>query len=124
MYGATDPRSNLVQAPSVAKVPTSFKGAEIGRWYEDPPQVDSAVEQSWYMRGQSMLVAYTKAKPGCVLARDDQPDEYMVLLPAKETVVEIAASRNVKPTQIALAWCLAKPVMTSPIIGPVHTPDW
>jgi 1-deoxyxylulose-5-phosphate synthase len=32
-------------------------------------------------------------------------------------LVEIAASRNVKPTQIALAWCLAKPVMASPIIG-------
>jgi hypothetical protein len=91
MYGANDPRSTLAPAPGAENVQTSFKGAEIGRWYEEPPQVDSAVEQSWYMRGQSMLVAYTKAKPGCVLARDDQPDEYMVLLPAKEMVVEITA---------------------------------
>ncbi|GAB4189754.1 MAG: aldo/keto reductase [Thalassobaculales bacterium] len=30
---------------------------------------------------------------------------------------EIAAARGVKPTQVALAWCLAKPVMTAPIIG-------
>jgi hypothetical protein len=96
MYGTNDPRSTLAQAPGAAKVPTSFKGAEIGRWYEEPPQVDSAVEQSWYMRGQSMLVAYTKAKPGCVLARDDRPDEHMVLLPAKETIVEITAGSEKK----------------------------
>jgi 1-deoxyxylulose-5-phosphate synthase len=34
-----------------------------------------------------------------------------------EKLVEIAAARKVKPTQVALAWCLAKPVMTAPIIG-------
>jgi 1-deoxyxylulose-5-phosphate synthase len=34
-----------------------------------------------------------------------------------EKLVEIAAARQAKPTQIALAWCLAKPVMSAPIIG-------
>ena len=34
-----------------------------------------------------------------------------------ERVVEIAARRGVKPTQIALAWLLAKPGVTAPIIG-------
>jgi 1-deoxyxylulose-5-phosphate synthase len=32
-------------------------------------------------------------------------------------LVKLAAARKMKPTQIALAWCLAKPVMTAPIIG-------
>ena len=34
-----------------------------------------------------------------------------------ERVVALAATRDVKPTQIALAWLLAKPGVTAPIIG-------
>jgi len=40
-----------------------------------------------------------------------------------ERVVALAAKRGVKPTQIALAWLLAKPGLTAPIIGaskPAH----
>jgi len=43
-----------------------------------------------------------------------------------ERVVEIAARRGVKPTQIALAWLLSKPGVTAPIIGaskPPHLDD-
>ncbi len=34
-----------------------------------------------------------------------------------DQVVKIAQRRGVKPTQVALAWCLAKPAMVAPIIG-------
>ena len=34
-----------------------------------------------------------------------------------ERVVELATRRGVKPTQVALAWLLAKPGVTAPIIG-------
>ncbi len=34
-----------------------------------------------------------------------------------DRVVEIAAARNVKPAQIALAWVMGKPGISSPIIG-------
>jgi aryl-alcohol dehydrogenase-like predicted oxidoreductase len=34
-----------------------------------------------------------------------------------KNLVSIAARRGVKPTQVALAWMLSKPVMASPIIG-------
>ena len=34
-----------------------------------------------------------------------------------DRVIEIAAARNVKPAQIALAWVLSKPVVSAPIIG-------
>jgi aryl-alcohol dehydrogenase (NADP+) len=34
-----------------------------------------------------------------------------------DRVVEIAAQRNVKPAQIALAWVLSKPAVSAPIIG-------
>jgi aryl-alcohol dehydrogenase-like predicted oxidoreductase len=43
-----------------------------------------------------------------------------------ERVSEVAAGRHVPPAQVALAWMLAKPHITSPIIGaskPHHIPD-
>jgi aryl-alcohol dehydrogenase (NADP+) len=39
-----------------------------------------------------------------------------------DRVVELAAKRGVKPTQIALAWLLAKPGVTAPIIGASKLP--
>jgi len=39
-----------------------------------------------------------------------------------ERVVEIAGRRGVKPTQIALAWLLAKPGVTAPIVGASKLP--
>ena len=43
-----------------------------------------------------------------------------------ERVVELAARHGVKPTMIALAWVLAQPEVTAPIVGaskPVHLED-
>ncbi|KAI8330612.1 aldo/keto reductase [Chlamydoabsidia padenii] len=34
-----------------------------------------------------------------------------------DQVISIAEKRGVTPAQVALAWCLSKPVMTAPIIG-------
>jgi aryl-alcohol dehydrogenase-like predicted oxidoreductase len=39
-----------------------------------------------------------------------------------ERVVEVAGKRGVKPTQIALAWLLAKPGVTAPIVGASKLP--
>jgi 1-deoxyxylulose-5-phosphate synthase len=41
-------------------------------------------------------------------------------------VLEIAAKRNLPPAQVALAWLLRNPVVTSPIVGvtkPSHLSD-
>jgi len=39
-----------------------------------------------------------------------------------DRVVELARRRDVQPTQIALAWLLAKPGVTAPIIGASKLP--
>ncbi len=43
----------------------------------------------------------------------DQPTDFDVV----DAVVEVAAARDVPPPQIALAWLLAKPGVTAPIVG-------
>jgi len=61
-----------------------------------------------------------------------QSDEFGATLyseidkPIVDAVVRIAAQRGVAPAQIALAWVLANPVVTSPIVGatkPHHLDD-
>ncbi|MGD0746940.1 MAG: aldo/keto reductase [Acidimicrobiales bacterium] len=43
----------------------------------------------------------------------DQPTDFDVV----DAVVEVAAARDVAPAQVALAWLLAKPGVTAPIVG-------
>jgi hypothetical protein len=86
----------MSQAGATANPASTFKAAEYARWYEQAPQEQSPGVQTWYTRGQNMVVAYTKAEVGAVLARNAQPDEYMVLLPSKDSVVQITAGEQSK----------------------------
>jgi len=71
----------MASSLSKGSAPVAFSGPEVGLFYETAPQVDDAGTRTWLTRGQAFLVAYTDAKPGGVLAREGQVDEYVLLLP-------------------------------------------
>jgi hypothetical protein len=81
MYEAHDPRSRLAAAGGNPAVPAGFAAAEYVKFNTVPPVEQSAQARTWYGRGQNMVVAYTEGEPGAVLARKDQLDEYMLVLP-------------------------------------------
>lgn len=99
MYGSEDPRSKLkaggaagTAAPyAEAARPLSFAAAEYVKFHELPPREDASNARTWYARGQNFVVAYTEAKAGAVLRRDDQRDEYAVLIPDKDVAVTVSA---------------------------------
>ena len=95
MYDVSDPRARLAQgttaAAPVASPVTSFAPAQFGRFYESEPQESGPAGRTWYTRGQNFVVAYSEAKPGALFARQDQCDEYVVLVPDKETSIEVVA---------------------------------
>jgi hypothetical protein len=94
MYDVSDPRSRLTQPSNAAPaIPAGggFSPAQFGRFYESEPQERGPEGDTWYTRGQNFIVAYSEAKPGAVFARDDQPDEYVVLVPDRQTQVTVEA---------------------------------
>jgi hypothetical protein len=96
MYDLSDPRSRLAQATKAAPppAPSRLAPAQFGRFYESEPQEQGSAGRTWYTRGQNFIVAYTEASPGAVLERRDQPDEYVVLVPDRQTSIEVADGRD------------------------------
>ncbi|WP_068091180.1 cupin domain-containing protein [Novosphingobium rosa] len=97
MYDQSDPRAALAAAaPSPKPAATQFAAAEYGRFYDSPPQQDDAAGRSWYFRGQNFVLHYMEAKAGAVLTRQDQIDEYALMLPDPDSEVEITAGGETK----------------------------
>lgn len=100
MYDPSDPRSALASsAAKPAPVPDAFDPAQVALFYAEPPQETGDFGKTWYVRGQNFLVAYTDAKPGTVLTRDNQPDEYVLIIHARETsAIATAGGQSVAVT--------------------------
>jgi len=103
MYDKKDPRSTL--APAVAAKPKTGLIAEeqLARFYAEPPQIDDAGGQTWFLRGHNFVLAYSRLVPGAVLARKGQPDEYVAILPqAKAEISAGAATEATGPMTVAM----------------------
>jgi hypothetical protein len=103
MYGPDDPRSKLASAASGGAAPYAnspgaihFAAAEYVRFHDGPPSESSERARTWYGRGQNFVVAYTEAAPGAVLVRNDQLDEYFVLIPERGLEVTISTPQETR----------------------------
>ena len=97
MYHSTDPRAALAATPVGTKpAATHFAGAEYAKFYETPPTENQNGARTWYARGQNFIVAYSEVQPGATFERQNQPDEYVVLVPSAGTSVDIRAEQSVE----------------------------
>jgi len=88
MYGRNDLRATL--APEGKKpAPTSFKQSTYARFYDEDPQESVDESGTWYVRGATMVVAYSEVNPGARFEREDQVDEYAIVLPDEDCEAEI-----------------------------------
>jgi hypothetical protein len=88
MFDVADPRGSLTSL-TVAAPKGQAAAAEYVEFFKLPPTEVTEQARTWLARGQNFVLAYTEADPGASLGRDDQPDEYMVLLPDAASRVEV-----------------------------------
>lgn len=93
-YAADDIRSKLAAAaPTVAIDPST--PIKPSQWIEflmhEPTETAENGSRTWLARSATLVVAYTEAKAGDVLARIGQPDEYAVLQYSGSAPVRVSA---------------------------------
>ena len=86
MYDLTDPRASLAAAPRASD---AYAAAEYARFYSEPPQVADETGKYWYARAQNFVVVYVEAQAGAVVNREDQIDEFVVLLPDAASAIAV-----------------------------------
>lgn len=93
MYAQSDPRASL--ATSKAEMPSRFAGAEYGHFYASKPQIETDEARTWVSRGQNLIICYSEGQSGALMVRDEQPDEYGIILPDAGEGVEITTPQGV-----------------------------
>lgn len=89
MYDKSDPRASLAPKGATAAPKTGLIAeAQEAHFYQEPPQVDDASGKTWLVRGHNFVLACSEAKEGAQFVREDQADEYAVLLPESGAVIE------------------------------------
>ncbi|GIJ49236.1 hypothetical protein Val02_61220 [Virgisporangium aliadipatigenens] len=95
-YAADDIRSQLATARPAVSATTPIRPAQ---WIEflthEPTEVAPNGSRTWIARAANLVIAYTEAKAGDVFAREDQPDEYAVLMYSQSASVTVKADDEV-----------------------------
>lgn len=96
MYAKSDPRASLVQPQGSAPVWTSYAAADYARFYEMPPQEEGPWGRTWLVRGQNAIIAYSEAEADARFSREQQVDEWVLLLPDPGSAATVAAGGTTK----------------------------
>lgn len=95
MFDASDPRAALSSGAAAAPaIVGDFAAADYVLFHAMPPTVEEHGLRQWTARASNFLVAHAEGEAGAALAREDQPDEYALLLPDAAMEVEITAGRE------------------------------
>lgn len=92
LYDKSDPRAALKQSGvSFISATGLIAEPQVGLFYEEGPQIDEPSERTWLHRGHNFVLAYSELKPGAVLERNGQVDEYALILSDPEHSAQISA---------------------------------
>lgn len=93
MFDKSDPRNQLKSNVHASKneQPKAFAGAEFEKFYESPPVQSDDSKRTWWMRGQNFFLSYSEVCEGAELIRTNQRDEYMIILPDKDSQITVTA---------------------------------
>ncbi|WP_368498807.1 hypothetical protein [Herbiconiux sp. A18JL235] len=99
MYAKDDIRSRLATAPAPVRegidASTPIKPSQwIAFRDQEPSEVSDLGSRTWIARAANLVIAYSEAKAGEEFARDDQPDEYAVLMYSDSAPLRVTAGAS------------------------------
>lgn len=101
-YDKSDPRAALAAVAQPKPRTGLIAEAQLATFYDTAPDNHDINGASWFLRGQNFVLVQTEAEPGGTFHRNNQPDEYVVLLPAAGAVISVdGKSQNVPGNSIA-----------------------
>lgn len=83
MYDKKDPRAVL--AKSKGNLENDITDVKVVEMYKVEANETSENAKTWWSRGQNFFLAYSEVKSESTFTRNNQVDEYVVLLPNRET---------------------------------------
>lgn len=93
MLDPSDPRAALSSyGAGTAKPVSKYAPAEFAKFYDTEPQDFMDDSQTWWVRGQNFIVAYSQVSTGTRFERKRQPDEYMMLLCDRSSSADVITS--------------------------------
>lgn len=84
-------------------LPASRRAFCAHHYRSAPDLIDPVGVRHWVTRGVNLIVVVTEAPAGTTLSRDDQPDEYMAILPSGTPAEFAAGAERLATTGDALA---------------------
>ena len=69
----------------------TVRRATKAEFHKMAPQIEEPKAKTWITRGGNFAVAVTEAEPGAVLARRNDPEEHMVIVPPDGPTLSISA---------------------------------
>lgn len=91
MYVASDPRASMASPADTDRQPSApVAPAGYFEFGQDHPFDDVEGVRTWYAQAQNFVAAYARTAAGGQLVRERQDDEYMVILPEKETRISVS----------------------------------
>ena len=94
-YSQADPRSRLAAAAAPPSAAADGYGTpSYAKFYETEPQLRADGTETWLVRGQHFVLAYSQVTPGAVLWRPAQDDEYALLIPDAGVSAEVTVGEE------------------------------
>jgi len=67
----------------------AYSTPEYVEFYGVPPHEETPEARTWFARAQHYVVTYSEVGPGAEFVRNDEPDEYVVILPDPRTTIDV-----------------------------------
>jgi mannose-6-phosphate isomerase-like protein (cupin superfamily) len=70
------------------------RAASVTIYDKEKPQLSTPKARTWLTRGANFVVAFSRVEPGAILERENNADEYMLIIPPGSARVTITAGKE------------------------------